>query len=267
MSKPRLPRRIPAIIAVLALTCAAPAHAYLYWASHQRSIGRTANNGSKRKLYFIKIRGGVAGGIAVNASYIYWENPGEIGRADLDGSGIRRTFIHDGGSALAIDGAHLYWDSGQGIGRANLDGTDVEPGFINFHSAHHPHGLRITPHGLIFGLAVDSTHIYWSQWADNVIGRANIDGSGVDRAFLRTKCPGPLAVDADHLYWAFFGGNPRYNRACLVGGIGRANIDGGGVRTFAKGTGVTTDGIAVDRRYIYVTDPPALGIGRMTLNG
>src|SRR4051794_21600503 len=121
-----------AMVVALALMVAAPAHAYLYWGSHHRSIGRTASNGSKANRSFI--RRSAAEAIAVNSRYIYWNNGEDIGRANINGSGVRRRFITGlTGGALAIDSAHLYWiDGSSAIGRANLDGTDVEPNFLSF---------------------------------------------------------------------------------------------------------------------------------------
>jgi len=44
------------------------------------------------------------------------------------------------------------------------------------------------------------------------IGRANRDGSGVDRRFIRALDPMPAAVAAVHVYWVYggnMGGNAR----------------------------------------------------------
>jgi hypothetical protein len=259
---------VPAVLA-LTLVIAAPAHAYLYWGSHTKAIARSTNNGSRTKLSFI--RGSGSAGIAVNAHYIYWTHNQEIGRANLDGSGKRPRFIRDEGlsdSPLAIDDAHLYWVSGgNSIARANLDGTDVEPRFINFqpHLTRPPTQRQIR-NGLIAAVAVDATHLYWSLPYLNSIGRTNkFDQSDRHSGFLRTPCPGVLAVDATHIYWARGATNPRFNRGCFEQSIRRANVGGGGIRTLVKG--VAAHGIAIDRRYLYATDPPALGIDRMTLDG
>lgn len=63
-----------------------------------------------------------------------------IARANLDGTGVDRSFIPDippynglFGNALAVDDHHLYWDSysdGGTIARANLDGTGIDADFI-----------------------------------------------------------------------------------------------------------------------------------------
>ena len=75
-------------------------------------------------------------------------------------------------------------------------------------------------------IAVDAKHIYWTQTSRTpkwTIGRAKLDGTGVDRASSRRR----VAVRAqwsrgstpDHVYWT----TSRTRR------IGRANLDGTGV--------------------------------------
>jgi hypothetical protein len=43
--------------------------------------------------------------------------------------------------------------------------------------------------GEVSFLAVDSAHIYWADWGDrgtgHTIGRANLDGTGVDQHFVK----------------------------------------------------------------------------------
>ena len=75
--------------------------------------------------------------------------------------------------------------------------------------------LALAPRGEAF--------VYWS--GGDAIGRANLDGSGVDRGFIAFEFPpdtwriGDVAVTADHIYWTNHPG----------GKIGRANLDGTGV--------------------------------------
>jgi hypothetical protein len=47
------------------------------------------------------------------------------------------------------------------------------------------------------GLAVDSNYIYWANVFDGTIGRANLDGTGVDQSFITGATnPDSVAVDA-----------------------------------------------------------------------
>jgi hypothetical protein len=169
----------------------------------------------------------------------------EIGRANLDGSGVEPGFITIKPDAVtldvAVDAAHVYWswavDRGQGayegwIGRANLDGTGVEPRFIP---------------GVGYGaVAVSADHIYWSDPDAHAIGRANLDGTGVDPRFITSagERPFDVEVDAEHVYWAHDNGTG----VPILGWIGRANLDGSAVEreligpiSFGSNRGLTLD--------------------------
>lgn len=122
-------------------------------------------------------------GIDVTPSYIYWsDSHNGIGRANLDGTGANGNFITGIGSVSQVttDGRYLYWIDAYNrrIGRANINGTGVNASFISGPSLN-----------LGRGLAVDDSHIYWSQPASSVsgfVGRANLDGSGVSTTFAPT---------------------------------------------------------------------------------
>ena len=105
-------------------------------------------------------------------------------------------------------------------------------------------------------MAVDGQHVYWANTDSDTIGRANLDGSGVDQSFITgANNPRGLGVDGEHLYWANFGPlNPNPS----IGGvdtIGRANLDGSGVdQTFITGAN-NPAGLAVD-----ALQPPSASI-------
>ena len=70
------------------------------------------------------------------------------------------------------------------------------------------------------GVAVNAGHVYWSNDAGGSIGRANLDGSGVNQGFITgANHPDLMAIDGGHIYWANESANT----------IGRANLDGSGV--------------------------------------
>jgi hypothetical protein len=177
-------------------------------------------------------------GVAIDGSHVYWADreSGTIGRADLDGGDPNAALI--GGlehpCAVAIDSSYLYWVDTRGIGRAGLDGAQVEPGFVpiggsgcglaagaqylyfsgNSPPQSQPSIGRVTYDGsfrqmdFITGLeevsdiAVDSGHVYWvdRRWGMNnaSIGRANLDGSDINRAWIPTQSfsVDAIAVDA-----------------------------------------------------------------------
>jgi hypothetical protein len=247
-------------------------------------------------------------------AYVYWTNSNAsgagsigIGRADLDGTGVRSRFIPLSSpsaylSDLALDAKHVYWAAAcvgapctsGAIGRANLDGTGVDPTFIG--------GIDPDPTGVV----VDGEHVYWTwsecdagcsipelQTAAGAIGRANLDGTGVDQSFVGINPPGggapsgDLAVDAQHIYWTgsfcegVCSGETLDDR--VVHAIGRANLDGTGVdRSFiitgslpGLGEVIGVDGtdLALDAEHLYWTgrvfSPACCGttLGRANLDG
>ena len=285
------------------------ASAYIYWANvNDGTIGRANQDGSGLTPSFISGANGFA--LAADRAHIYWTWTdchgrylpdlgwsgaraaqatcnGTIGRANLDGSNVTPHFIvtdfEIGPYGLAVAGAHIYWLNGHSIGRANINGTRINQNFITVA----PRVSFIQT----FGLAVDTTHIYWTNYfespgtapARGAIGRANLDGSGVNRHFITgltishvkygrvfKSFPAGLAVDRAHIYWT--NADHAYGYAPHGGTIGRANLDGTGAnRQFITGTGLTNGGMAVDATHIYWPNRGSNfgggSVGRANLNG
>ena len=108
-------------------------------------------------------------------------------------------------------------------------------------------------------------HIYWANASGNTIGRAYLDGSGVDQDFI-TGASGPsnVLVHGQYIYW----GNAT---ACTEdgacdGSIGRANLDGTDVNEHFIPAD-TPYGLAVYGQYIYWGSTGIGKIGRADLNG
>jgi hypothetical protein len=221
---------------------------HVYWAGGG-AIGRVELDGSNGHPHFVTDLSEVTTWVAVDADHIYWndrvpssapvEEWGTIGRANLDGSGVDRTFISGlspySVNGVAVDAGHIYWGewlTGR-IGRANLDGSGVQTDFI-----------QASNQG---GIAVDATHIYWGVGIEsNSIGRANLDGSAVDGTFISLPTyPLSVGVDADHVYWTLSEcvGSCTFFR----GRVGRADLDGTDVDSRFISTGTKTPyGLAVD---------------------
>ena len=121
------------------------------------------------------------------------------------------------------------------------------------------------------GVAVDSKYIYWTQGtgATSTIGRANLDGTGVNQNFI-THAAGvqdfdalpsraAIAVNSSGIFWNNTGS----------GFIGKANLDGSSPTGTLVQTGPDPScGIAVDQNFVYWLDV-GLGqsVGRATVNG
>ena len=112
-------------------------------------------------------------------------------------------------------------------------------------------------------------HIYWA-WGTSInpfdpapsgVGRANLDGTGVDQNFISFHGnPIAIAVDGAHIYWL--------NTDLHASTFGRANLDGTGVEpSFIPGAvepRLPYD-LAVDDAHIYWAQSG--GIGRANLDG
>jgi hypothetical protein len=197
-------------------------------------------------------------------SRLYWQDDNGIGRANLDGTGITRNFVPVGGYAfcggtVAADRNYVYWTvpgpparGGGEIARARRDGTGVDQTFITTTSPYMPQCV-----------AVDGAYVYWTSiitppptaGPQFVVGRANLDGTGVQESFISGVNAFCLATDGAHIYW---GGNG--------GGIGRANVDGTGVNRNFITAGVGC-GLAVDGAHIYWANNSTGAIGRANIDG
>jgi virginiamycin B lyase len=148
---------------------------------------------------------------------------------------------------------YIYWSggcpgSGGPIGRADLSGHGVKQ--------------QLIIHASCASVAVQGAYLYWTDY-DAIIGRANIDGSGVAREFIKLPGTAPdigigaVAADSKYVYWSEWHDNHST--------IGRANLDGTGIdEDYIKGV-ATAGSLAVDAGHIYWTSQH--GIGRANLDG
>jgi hypothetical protein len=113
--------------------------------------------------------------------------------------------------------------------------------------------------------AAGTAKIYWANYGTGTIGRGNLDGTGVNPAFIPGASPsGGLAVDAANIYW-------------LVGNwISRANHDGAGIERFISLSAhypASGEGLATDIAHVYWTWETTIDggnvsfIGRANLDG
>jgi hypothetical protein len=105
---------------------------------------------------------------------------------------------------------------------------------------------------------VDESNVYWAEPGRGTIGRASLDGSDPNYAFIGgASNPGGIAVDDTHVYWTNFSGNS----------IGRANLDGTEVTQTFINAASEPCGVAVDHKFIYWASAGVHYVGRALLTG
>jgi virginiamycin B lyase len=97
-------------------------------------------------------------------------------------------------------------------------------------------------------------YLYWAN-SNTTIGRARLDGTGVEQSFVSGTGRGPcgVALDREHIYWGEQLGG-KVGGPDKGGAIGRANRDGSGVNaTFIPTPAHHGCGVAIAGRHIYWT--------------
>ena len=89
------------------------------------------------------------------------------------------------------------------------------------------------------GVAVDSAHVYWTNWTlPGRIGRADIDGSDPDQDFIDNAGVNTqhVSVDDEHIFWSNKGFGDCDSDPANGCTIGRADLDGAltATRTFSS---------------------------------
>jgi DNA-binding beta-propeller fold protein YncE len=155
-------------------------------------------------------------GIDTNATNVYWTMPGtssleiflgsgDVGRANLDCGNVNLQLIDGNASGdIAVDASHIYISFALptlevgGINRPDIDGTFGAGSIVELHGVSGP-----------VGVALDSTHLYWTNPTPSAIGRSDLAGSDAseNHAFV-PNLTAPIAVavgegaDGGHLYWS-----------------------------------------------------------------
>lgn len=166
----------------------------------------------------------------------------------------------------SADGARAFFTSGEeltndantgpdqfppGVGRAAVDGSpgSFEPEFLGVAAA---------------GIAVDDTHIYWANPTRGSIGRAGLDGSGVEEDFVAgVGQPRWVAVDDEYVYWT----NAGAAEGPGEGTIGRARLDGGAPEPDFISGASKPQGIAINDSHIFWANDGTHAIARAKIDG
>jgi hypothetical protein len=200
---------------------------HLYWTTREGTIGRANLDGTEVKQSFISLPSGWACGVAVDSGHVYWasNSSGKLGRAGLDGSNVEAAWMSPGvghGCGIAVDAESVYWATSSGVYRASLSGgqptaistATTENCGVAVNAAHiywatgngyiersplaggAPTAIVQAPLGPC-GVALDARYVYWGNSASDTIGRANLDGSGLDQRFAEgARSPCGVAVDS-----------------------------------------------------------------------
>jgi sugar lactone lactonase YvrE len=212
----------------------------LYWASCCDVYVHRANlDGSSAEELFHTAGGGIPR-LAYDPTEVKLYFPsfeaGGIQRSNLDGSDIELVVGVESPIRIALDPVRrkLYWaetyDQRQ-IWRSNLDGSDREFLINNSSSVT---ALEVDPLG---------GHLYWAEFADGVMRRANLEDLQaeviLDRtAFLVDPWPTGLAIDPSHGFI--------YASDIALNAIVRVDLDGGNpVKLITQGV-VSPRAIALD---------------------
>jgi Domain of unknown function (DUF5050) len=136
---------------------------------------------------------------------------------------------------------HLYWAAGGTIWEANLDGSN-------------PRAI-VTGQPDPAGVAVNASHLYWTDSGSGAIWAANLDGSNPQAIVTGQISPAGVAVNASHLYWTD------------SGAIWEANLDGSNPQVIVTGQNDAGFGVAVDASHLYWTDTDGGTIWEANLDG
>jgi HYR domain len=119
---------------------------------------------------------------------------------------------------------------------------------------------------------VNGSYIYWVLRNERRIGRANIDGTGVNPNFIVLPgdnepgqfggTPGGITTDGTHLYWTI-----ESDEASVVGFVSKATLDGALVSRQLVRTGRRPVGIAAANGQLYWANTDDNSIGTASVDG
>ncbi|MGZ5052701.1 MAG: hypothetical protein ACXWF8_16950 [Methylobacter sp.] len=232
-------------------------HGEIFWSDVNRHVISKADLNGKHKKDIVTEKLEFPADVDLDRENkkIYWSDTtnNQIGRSNLDGSEQKLIIplpchnnIGFGCAAegnLAIDRVQkkLYWtiaycteescsalSSNLGdILRSNLDGGHIETVVT---AIGRPSSIQIDPIG---------KKIYWTDYVNDVVRRANLDGTQVEDLFVVGKNNNPNSLTLDlkngHIYWNQDGDEA--NRSCIK----RMDLDGGSPQDIKCGLGNMPD--------------------------
>ena len=105
-------------------------------------------------------------------------------------------------------------------------------------------------------------YVYWTNNNDGTVGRATVQGTGVNEKFIALQNPGGagMTLDKKYIYWTAANGGSATT-------IARANLNGSHINSDFVSGAQNPCGVAVDKNYIYWAGDLGTSIGRAKLNG
>jgi hypothetical protein len=175
---------------------------------------------------------------------VYWATLTAAGKR---GAATAADVLTGAGRGLGLNVDHIYWaGASQTISSANLDGSD-------------PQTLVSGQNGPI-GVAVDASHLYWTNQNDGSIWSANRDGTSPHVISNAGLAGWDIAVGGDHLYWTVLGRPPS------GGAIWEANLDGSRPHAIVTGQDAPF-GVAADSSHVYWTNELGGTVNEANLDG
>jgi hypothetical protein len=197
----------------------AVASGYVYWTEAREgnegegSVGRAKIGATEAEEVNRDFIGGAyePRGISVSADNVYWVNSGFdtgdgggfLGRSDVSGTlaSVNQKFIEFASGDVAITGSSIYFSRLSSaieagfIRRYNIDGSE-DPSWNDIEIT----GVKEPP-----ALALDASHLYWTNPTLSKVGRSDLNGTlgSQEQGFIVGAAhPQGVSVDAAHVYWS-----------------------------------------------------------------
>jgi len=167
-------------------------------------------------------------------------NGGEVNRYEIISQteiGVQSA-LTSGVWAIAAQGDYVYW--------SNQAANTVSRSDISLNQTIEV--LATVPGGTPWDIAVNSTHVYWTDYDGSDLRRVPIGGGTQDQIVTNLTQPTGIAIDSTYVYWAEEG----------AGRIARAKLAGGTVEVIATGQNSPAF-VAVDSVHVYWTNYVADG--------
>ncbi|MGZ3478004.1 MAG: hypothetical protein ACXVCJ_26125, partial [Polyangiales bacterium] len=154
--------------------------------------------------------------------------------------------------AIAVDRETLFWTDlvSREVLAGPLTNVGEAPGFAGTRT------LVAKTSGRPVGIALDDTHVYWTDSDPGVVARVSKSGGAVETIYSGGDKTVGIAVDATHVYWSEWGS----------GRIAKAP-KGGGATVLLASDQKGARAIAIDDGRVYFTHPPSGSIKSVAKGG